>query len=210
MTYNFRKDINLNEDNYLPYNPINKNNIKRKKINGSYVYERFYRIDFLEIKEDSYVISSFGRIFSLINNIELKPFIDPKKNNYRTVILSTNTGKRKKFPLHVLVARAFIPKTLSDKKMNRVYIHHKNWDNDYNYFWNLEWRSPMEISVIGQVQKNKDVEEDDIIKAVCRLLERGETIVDIFDMLKGKISRDKISKIKNKLIYQHISCKYKF
>lgn len=210
MNCNFRKDIKLNKENYSSKYPISKGNVKRKKINGKWVYETFYLIDFLEIKDESYVISSFGRLFSLVNDQELKPFADPKRNNYKTVILPTNSGKRKKFPLHVLVARAFIPKTVSDKKMNRVYVHHKNWDNDYNYYWNLEWRSPMEIIAIGQIQTNKNIEEDDIVKVVCRFLERGETIVDIFDMIDGKISKEKISKIKNKVIYQSISCKYKF
>lgn len=208
MKYNFRKEIELNDKNYSSINPINKNNVKRKKINGKYVYERFYLIDFLNIKENSYVISSFGRIFSLITNKELIPTTEPKKNNYKTIILVCNDGKQTKFPLHRLVARAFIEKTASDKKMKRVYVHHKNWDNEYNYFWNLEWRSSMEIKMLEKIQSKKEISEEDIAKVVCKLLERKETIVDIFEIINGKMSKDKISKIKNGLIYKDISCKY--
>lgn len=210
MRFNFNKDITLNDANYLSSNPINKSDVKRKKINGKYVYEKFYMIDFLNIKKNSYIISSFGRVFSLLTNQEIFGTSDKTKNNYNTIFLMCDDGKSHKFPRHRLVARAFIPKTVADKRMNRVYVHHKNWDNDYNYYWNLEWRSPMEIIMIGRVQKNKEIEEEDIVKVVCTLLENNETIVDIFEMLDGKISKDKISKIKNKYIYKEISDKYDF
>lgn len=208
--FNFKKDIKLNDKNFLSTNPINKSNVKRKKINGNYIYERFYIIDFCDIKDNSYVISSFGRIFSLITNKELTPSTNSKRNNYRVIELCTNNGKKRKFSLHRLVARAFIPKTASDKKMNRVYVHHKNWDNEYNYYWNLEWRSPMEINMIGRLQKNKDIEEEEIVRIVCKLLEKSYTITDIFDIVYGKMSKDKISKIKNRLIYQTVSHGYRF
>ena len=208
MKYNFKKEIELNDKNYSSINPINKSNVKRKKINGKYIYERFYLIDFLDIKENSYVISSFGRIFSLISNKELIPYTEHKKNNYKIVILMNNDGSQTKYPLHRLVARAFVEKTVSDKKMNRFYIHHKNWDNEYNYFWNLEWRSSMEIKMMEKIQSKKELSEEDIAKVVCKLLERKETIADIFEIINGKMSKDKISKIKNGLIYKDISCKY--
>lgn len=209
MDHNFKKEIILNEQNYSSVNPLTKNDIKRKKINGKYVYERFYLIDFYGVKEDTYYISSFGRIFSLITNKELKGHSDTSKNNYKTVELLASNGKKKNFPLHCLVAAAFIPKTASDKKMNRVYVHHKNWDNDYNYYWNLEWRNPMEIMMISKVNE-KDIEEEDIAKVVCKLLEKGNTIVDIFNIISGKMSKDKISKIKNRKLYTNISLDYKF
>ncbi len=210
MQRNFNKDITLNNENFLSSNPINKADVKRKKISGKYVYEKFYMIDFLNIKKNSYVVSSFGRVFSLRTNKEIFGYPDKAKNNYNIVYLMCEDGKGHKFPRHRLVARAFIPKTQADKRMNRWYVHHKNWDNDYNYYWNLEWRSPLEIVMIGKVQKNKEIEEEDIAKVVCSLLESGETIVDIFEMLDGKISKDKISKIKNKYIYKEISDKYDF
>ncbi len=208
--YDFRKDIKLNKCNYMKTNPIDKNNVKRKKINGKYIYEQFYLIDFLDIKKDSYVISSFGRIFSLLSNIELTPNVDKRKNNYNSVILSDKNNKPKKYPLHVLVARAFIPKTPSDKRMNRIYVHHKNWDNDYNYYWNLEWRSPMEIIMIGKVQNDKEMEEDDIVKIICKLLEKDESVLEIFEIIDKKMSKNKISRIKYKEIYTNISSNYKF
>lgn len=208
MVFNFRKDITPNSKNYLTQNPINKNDVKRKKINGEYIYERFYIIDFKDIKENSYVISSFGRIFSLITNKEIKGRTVKTKNNYRSISLIRRDGSEASYTISRLVARAFIPKTTSDKKMNRLFIHHKNWDNEYNYYWNLEWRSASEIALLNTLKK--DSEEIDIVKIVCKFLENDESIVDIFDMIDGRISKEKISRIKNKKIYTEVSCNYKF
>jgi hypothetical protein len=209
MNFNFKKDIVLNETNFSLTNPINKNDVKRKKINGKYITEKFYLIDFFDIRDNSYIISSFGRVFSLITNQEIKGHKNPKRNNYNTIMLRCNNTRERNFPIHTLVARAFIPKTASDKRLNRVYVHHKNWDNDYNYYWNLEWRSSSEINMIYKIQNNKDIEEEEIVKVVCRLLERETPIVEIFDIIDRKLSKDKISRIKNKKIYQDISYKYK-
>ena len=61
-----------------------------------------------------------------------------------------------------------------------------------------------------KIQSKKELSEEDIAKVVCKLLERKETIADIFEIINGKMSKDKISKIKNGLIYKDISYKYHF
>lgn len=205
---NFRKQVETNKSNYSCINPIDPKDVKRKRVNGKYIYETFYKIDFLDIQEDSYVISSFGRIFSLLINRELNPHVDKRKSNYESVVLYTNEKTKKKFPLNVLVARAFIPKTKSDLELNRLFVHPKNWDNNYNYYWNLEWRSPAEIQFMGQLVNNKDMEEVDIVHIVCKLLEKGTPNVEIFDIIDRRMSKDKISRIKNKKIYTEISDNY--
>lgn len=203
-------NFKIDNDKISSINPINRANVKRKKINGQWVYERFYPINFFGIKENSYVISSFGRVFSLIKNKELKPNVDTKRNNYTCVTLCMENGKGKKFPIHALVAAAFIPRSNSDIRLNRTSVHHKNWDNDYNYFWNLEYRSPMEIVYMGRIQDNKDLEDDEIIKIICKLLELKIPIVEIFDIIDRRMSKDTISKIKNKKIFTFISDDYNF
>lgn len=207
--YNFKTEVSLNKDNYLTTCPIDGVTTKRKKINGKYTYEKFYKIDFYNIKKDYYIISSFGRIFSLISEKELKQY-SRKKDGYTALRLQTNDGSRI-FPVHCLVARAFITKTFADNRLNRVYVHHKNWDNEYNYDWNLEWRSQYEISIMKSVQTKKEyLEEDDLIKYTCKLLEVQTPIVDIFEILDKQISKDKISKILNKRLFTTISRDYNF
>lgn len=206
--YNFKTDVNVNKDNYMSSCPIPGYTAKRKRISGKYIYERFYKIDFFDIKKDSYVISSFGRVFSLINNIEMKPR-KRKKSGYLTINMQTNTGSRV-FSVHCLVARAFVLKTPDDKRLGRMFVHHKNWDNDYNYYWNLEWRSRNEIPIIAKVQNNKDIERDDLIKSICKLLELETPVLDIFDIIGKQIPKDTILKIKNRQIETNISKKYNF
>ena len=208
--FNVNKIVCPNKKNYMIENPINSKDVKRKKVNGEYVYEKFYLIDFLDIKENSYVISSFGRIFSLIKNKEMKPITNASRNNYKTIMLSTKDSKSKKYSLSRLVARAFVLKSPTDNKLNRKYVHHKNWDNDYNYYWNLEWRTNYEIRIMSRIQKMKDIDEDKIVKFVCILLEKGNSINDIYEIVYRLISKDKITKIKNRIICNYISYKYKF
>ena len=56
----------------------------------------------------------------------------------------------------------------------------------------------------------KDEVDDDTIKIVCGLLERGTPIVDIFEIVDRKLSKDRISKIKNRVICTNISSDYRF
>ena len=210
MHFNFKEEVTLNKANYSHINPINKKNVKRKKINGTYIYEQFYLIDFFGIKQNSYVISSFGRIFSLISDKELIPYPMKKRNNYTTIQLCCENGKTRRFPLHVLVAVPFVPKIDEDKKQKRIYVHHKNWDNDYNYYWNLEWRSPLEIMMIGRAQTNPDITEDELVKIACILLEKETTLSDIWIILQGQLSMNKLKKIKNRTMYINITKNYHF
>ena len=69
MHFNFKEEVIPNKSNFFITNPINKKDVKRKKINGKYVYETFYLIDFLDIKDDTYIISSFGKLFSFNANV---------------------------------------------------------------------------------------------------------------------------------------------
>ena len=207
---NLNEEVILTKDNYSLVNPIDEKDIKRKKVNGSYIYEKFYLIDFLDIKKDSYVISSFGRLFSLITQKELKPVSNSSRNNYASVQLKLNDGKSKKFAIHRLVARAFVIKTTADKQLDRKYVHHKNWDNDYNYYWNLEWRSQIELKIMERLNSNPELQEADVVKEVCVLLERGTTINDIHNMLGKFISIDKISRVKSRQSYAFISRDYRF
>ena len=125
-------------------------------------------------------------------------------------MLCDNNGKSRKFSIAHLVARAFIPRTASDKKQERFYAHHKNWDVTYNYYWNLEWRSSGEIALMGHLQETKDITDQEVAVYVCKLLEKGTTIGDTYEMIGRRLSKDKISKIKNRVLYASISADYEF
>ncbi len=97
--------------------------------------------------EGIYQISNTGLVKSLERNIVnshigiqklkvriLKP--DVMKDNYLRITLSKD-GKISKYPIHVLVARAFI-----DNPNNLPIINHKDENRSNNYYTNLEWCSP--------------------------------------------------------------------
>ena len=128
--------------------------------------------------------------------------MDISRNNFKSVTLKCNNGKDCKFAIHRLVAYAFIPRTVTDKKLNRDYIHHKNYDNEYNYYWNLEWVSRFELDAINKINNGIE-DEEELVKIVCHLLEYGETVGDIFRIINGKLSKFAITKIKN--IYRDFS-----
>ena len=204
---NFKQKVEIHEENFFETNPVIIDDVQRVKINGKYIYEKFYLIDFFNIKDTSYVISSFGRIFSLLTNCELKPYTY-ESNDYTVISLRGNDGKKHKFPLHSLVARAFVPKNSDDERLNRSFTHHKDWDNENNYYWNLEWRSPYEIIILTKLQE--DLDNDTLVDIVCKLLEKKESVDDVFAILDGKMSKHKIWAIKRRIIYKSISENYNF
>ena len=95
-----------------------------------------------DINEDDYKtdyqISTFGRIKSCKNGHSriLKPFID--KDGYLGIALSKN-AKVKKFKVHRLVAKAFIP-----NPENKETVNHIDGCKMNNSISNLEWNSQSE------------------------------------------------------------------
>ena len=134
-----------NPQNYYMYNPINPNDQLWWGV--GYPYEIFYKIDFFNIKKDSYIISSYGRIFSLNTMKETSPITH--NNGYLNIVLVMEKGygdlnNRKAFKIHKLVAMAFIVKTEEDYALNRDIPNHKNLIRNDNHVWNLEWVNEQE------------------------------------------------------------------
>lgn len=102
-----------------------------------YDKEMFYLIDFWDIKDNKYYISSYGRVFTTTGEVgEMSPIYD---NGYLRVLLYTNEGKTKSCKIHRLVAMAFIPKTIDEIILKRDIVNHKDLIRNDNYYKNLEW-----------------------------------------------------------------------
>lgn len=103
--------------------------------------EEFRVINFYGIKENMYSVSNYGRVFNIVSNKELAQANDQLNsfNSYKSVGLQMMDNSRKTFPVHRLVAMAFIPKIEEDIYFQRDFVNHKNLCRSYNVVWNLEW-----------------------------------------------------------------------
>lgn len=105
---------------------------KYKKING---YE-------------DYLITSWGRVYSLKSKAFLKPYQHHK--GYLRVDLINKDGK-KHFKVHRLVAEAFIP-----NPYHKPQVNHIDGNNQNNSFTNLEWVNDIENKYHARILKNTE------------------------------------------------------
>ena len=121
-----------------------RNNPDRKPIhNYAFDDEEWKPIDFLGKLLYEYEISSFGRVY----NKSLKRMITPQRrgnnpNNqsWQCVVIHDINCVGKVYPLHRLVAKAFIPNPCPEKY---IHVNHINGNPECNWAINLEWCSPM-------------------------------------------------------------------
>ena len=142
---------------------------------------------------DNYIVSNYGRVIHLSNKrnkkVELKPIIN--EYGYARVHLIDERGNRKWFPIHRLVANAFI-KNID----NKTQVNHKNGNKLDNNYKNLEWCSPkenIEHAYKKGLNKTKKViqYEDAIPFAMYRnchqaSIKSGISYASIYNCLQGK------------------------
>lgn len=91
--------------------------------------------------EDYYLVSENGDVWSVRSKRNLVPKL--QKSGYLRIALSV-TGCRKDFPIHRLVALAFIP-----NPENKPTVNHINENKTDNRVENLEWATTHEQNVHG-------------------------------------------------------------
>lgn len=133
-----------NPKNLFFENPVQPGNELHFGFNPMFQYcgyhydkEMFYLIDFWNIKENKYFISSYGRLIT--NTREGGERKQIYNNGYKRVTLTVKSGKSQSFQIHRLVAMAFIPKSIEDIQFGRDLVNHKNLIRGDNYYKNLEW-----------------------------------------------------------------------
>jgi hypothetical protein len=115
--------------------------------------------------------------------------------NYKYVYLKTEDGYGRKFPVRRLVACAFIPRTSTDIKLNRDYVHIKNWSNGEIYAWNLEWKSKTEIMYMDIIRKN-DFNKEEFKEIAIKLIKSHIPVSDILKIIDNKLSKEEVAKLK--------------
>lgn len=115
------------------------------QINGYTPMELFALVVMENIKTNMYVVSSYGRVFSLNTKRELKQ--QTSDRSYRRVMLMNENNESQPVPVHRLVATMFIPKTQEDIYLGRIYVNHKDLTPNNNCIWNLEWVTAQENTI---------------------------------------------------------------
>lgn len=82
--------------------------------------------------EGLYAITSCGRVWSYRTEKFMKSHVN--KFGYERIQLTDSNGNRKKFYVHVLVAKTYIP-----NKNKLPQVNHKDEIKTHNYINNLEW-----------------------------------------------------------------------
>ena len=187
------------------------------KING-FKDEEFKQILLDGITPVSYIISSYGRVFSVnYHNIpgkirEIKSHFD--KDMYKVVHLSLD-GKPHTEKVHRLVGFAFIE---NPDPTIKTQINHKTGIKFDNHYWNLEWSTNKENQehALNNGLKNP-VKGEDVwcskfseleIRKICEMLENNKSIEDISSATGA--SHNLIHHVLRGKRWRHVTCDYDF
>lgn len=107
----------------------------------------------------NYMISNFGRVWSVKRNRVLNPYVND--DGYLIISLHQD-GKRKDISVHRLVALHFIQRRVVANEVN-----HDDGDKTYNYVENLEWSTHSE-------NMEHAFENGLSIRKAVRIIETGE------------------------------------
>lgn len=146
-----------------------------------------------------YLISSEGRIFSLSYNKtgELKELtIGDLRNGYKRIVLFSDTKKRKRFLVHRIIAKLFVPNPLDLPQVNHI-----NSNRGDNRAENLEW-STQSYNIkygykygnckptIGELHGKHLLTNDQVLRIRSMWIPRKvsqETIARLFGVKRGAI-----------------------
>lgn len=116
--------------------------------------------------DNSYLVSSLGRVKSLKTNKFLK--LTTSKTGYKNVCLCFG-NKKKNYRVHRLVAEEFIPNLLS-----KPYVNHIDNNKQNNKLINLEWVTPQENTQHSKNQgrlRNQSGEKNNMSKLTKKEVE---------------------------------------
>lgn len=133
------------------------------------------------LEPEKYLISNYGRVFSIISMRFLEPYIH---NGYKFIAL----GSRYRDFVHRLVAFAFVPGMTEERNC----VNHIDGDKLNNYYKNLEWCSKLENNrhayathlnnCIGENCRSAKLTNEKVHE-ICALLQDGRSIKEILNII---------------------------
>lgn len=151
--------------------------------------EIFVTCTYPTVKENMYLISNYGRIFSIYSKKILIPIENEKGYLKISLQLDKDIDKKhrsyKSIKVHRLVAYEFCDNYNKDYDVN-----HKNSIRSCNYYKNLEWLSHHENIVHASKEGNMyDKNSELFIREICNLMQSGTTIFDIYYLYRPNEKR---------------------
>lgn len=101
----------------------------------------------------NYLVSSYGRVYSLFSNRMLNPTLRKSHYNYYYIVDLYDDGNHRTYRLHRLVAQLFIP-----NPTDKAEVHHIDCDTLNNKVDNLQWVTAEEHREIHRKLKAKGSE----------------------------------------------------
>ena len=205
------------------YKKYSKKEIKECMKNISkyiYICDDTYREKFKQIKINDvyipYIISSFGRVFSMYygksNNFNVKELkVNSNSTDYKKITIHYNNIHYNCW-IHRLVAEAFIknPKNKSD-------VNHIDGIKSNNFIWNLEWATRKENVYHAEInnlvhhpygENNHSKMSEKTVYTICEMILLDYKPKDI--ILLNNISKNMFQSILHHRKWKHITNNYDF
>lgn len=110
----------------------------------------------------NYLVSNYGRVYSLFSKRMLTPALSKSHYKYYYTVSLSDEGKRTIYRLHRLVAQLFIP-----NPSEKAEVHHIDCDTLNNKVDNLQWVTAEEHREIHKELRKKGSEHGDEYKGIA-------------------------------------------
>lgn len=175
------------------------------------VYAKTIKLDW--VPEGMYIIYSNGEVYVKDTNRLVSTSINGNGYLYISLRSTLNNSNHpyKSISVHRLLATQFIERTEEDIRMNRSYVHFKDFDRENVAVDNLEWLNAFELNMKIYSRYNDDCDVRECLQSICKCLEKGYSPKDVCDLVGlNRRASALVGKIYKRQIFTDMTRRYKF